>query len=45
MKIILKLKEIINHNLAIFIFYFLSFTTFEGAQEYPNILIFSNRIK
>jgi len=41
MKIILKLKEIINHNLAIFIFYFLSFTTFEGAQEYPNILIFS----
>ena len=41
MKIILKLKEIINHNLTIFIFYFLSFTTFEGAQEYPNILIFS----
>jgi rod shape-determining protein MreD len=41
MKIILKLKKIINHNLAIFIFYFLSFTTFEGAQEYPNILIFS----
>ena len=41
MKIILKLKEIINNNLTIFIFYFLSFTTFEGAQEYPNILIFS----
>ena len=41
MKIFIKIKEIIANNLAMIIFYTLSFNSFEELKEVPNLLLFS----
>ena len=41
MSIFTPLKKIFINNLAIIIFYALSFHTFTGLQEIPNLLLFS----
>ena len=41
MKILIKIKEIFATNLAVIIFYTLSFNSFEELKEVPNLLLFS----
>ena len=41
MSILGNTKEFILKNLAVFIFYYLSFSTFEGLKEYSDLVIFS----
>ena len=41
MTIISNLKFFLSHHLAVFIFYILSFHTFAGLQDVPNLLTFS----
>ena len=41
MSILGNTKEFILKNLAVFIFYYLSFSTFEGLKEYSDLVVFS----
>tara|TARA_B110000902_G_C14241229_1_gene562510 strand:+ start:220 stop:735 length:516 start_codon:yes stop_codon:yes gene_type:complete len=36
-----NIKKFLRNNLIVVIFYFFSFSSFEGIKEYPNLLIFS----
>jgi len=41
MKIFATIKKILFNNLIIIVFYYLSFNSFEGLKELPNLIIFS----
>ena len=41
MYIFKSIKEFLTRNLAVIVLYVLSFSTFEGLKEFPDILIFS----
>jgi len=41
MKIFETIKKILFNNLIIIVFYYLSFNSFEGLKELPNLIIFS----
>jgi len=41
MSVLKKTKNFFTSNLIIIIFYYISFNTFEGLKEFPDLLIFS----
>jgi cell shape-determining protein MreD len=45
MKIFETIKKILFNNLIIIVFYYLSFNSFEGLKELPNLIIFSFILK
>ena len=41
MNLLSKIKEVLVSNLAVLSLYFLSFCTFEGLKEFPDLVVFS----
>ena len=41
MRLFIILKELLSNNLAVFILYFTSFSTYEGLREIQDIIVFS----